>query len=75
MSEASSFNQPFNLSDTSAVTDMAYIFLGATAFNQPLSLDARSVVTMEYSFSGAAAFNQPLTLITTSALANARGGK
>jgi hypothetical protein len=35
---------------------------GASAFNQPLTLDTSSVTAMGGMFQGASAFNQPLTL-------------
>ena len=39
---------------------------GASAFNQPLSLNTCSVTDMRGMFYGASAFNQPLSLDTSS---------
>ena len=45
---------------TANVTNMNYMFSGATAFNQPLNWNTANVTSMDYMFSGATAFNQPL---------------
>ena len=43
------------------VTDMSYMFNGATAFNQPIgSWVTNNVTHMHYMFNGATAFNQPI---------------
>ena len=60
--DATSFNQPLNLWDTSSVTRMGSMFEGATSFNQSLSSWVTSSVTnMSYMFYGATAFNQSLS--------------
>jgi len=47
--------------DTSQVTDMAYMFTDASAFNQAVgSWDTSKVTDMAYMFNGASAFNQDL---------------
>ncbi|MHA1793088.1 MAG: BspA family leucine-rich repeat surface protein, partial [Promethearchaeota archaeon] len=47
--------------DTSSVTDMRYMFYGASTFNQSISSwDVSSVTDMRYMFYGASSFNQPL---------------
>jgi len=46
--------------DTSKVRDMQSMFIGATAFNQPLEWDTRKVKNMKSMFAYATAFNQPL---------------
>ena len=43
------FDQPLSF-DTSSVTNMGYMFYGASAFNQSLSFDTSSVTTMSYMF-------------------------
>ena len=45
---------------------MHYMFMGASAFNQPLHLDTSSVTMMRGMFRGASAFNQPLSFETSS---------
>merc|ERR1711935_66325 len=50
----------------SSVTNMGYMFLGAAAFNQPLSFDTSSVTNMHGIFYNAEAFNQPLSFNTSS---------
>lgn len=58
---ATSFNQPLNHWDTSAIEGMVATFQDATAFNQPLDgWDTSSVVSMLAMFYYAPAFNQPL---------------
>jgi surface protein len=43
---ATAFNQPLNLWDTGAVTNMYYMF-GVTSFNQPIGTwDTSNVTTM-----------------------------
>ena len=47
--------------DVSRVTNMSYMFYGATSFNQPLNdWDVSNVKNMNHMFSGATSFNQPL---------------
>jgi len=65
---ASAFNQDINsvnnnasVWNTTAVTDMNYMFKGATAFNGDISAWTTSSVTnMSYMFSGATSFNQDI---------------
>ena len=45
---------------TANVTNMNYMFSGATAFNQPLNWNTANVTNMGYVFQGATSFNQPL---------------
>ena len=66
------FNQPIGNWNTSNVTDMSYMFSGATVFNQPLNnWDVSNVTDMSYMFAGVryvngtsynriSLFNQPL---------------
>ena len=50
-----------NIKDTSKVTDMSYMFSGATSFNQPIgNWDTSNVTDMSYMFDGAESFNQPI---------------
>ena len=35
------FNSDINFWDTSSVTDMSYMFFGASAFNQPMEIGIR----------------------------------
>ena len=52
---------PFNNIVTTLVTNMANIFLNATAFNQPIeSWDVSNVINMNAMFRSATAFNQPI---------------
>ncbi|GAB5517997.1 MAG: hypothetical protein RhofKO_02480 [Rhodothermales bacterium] len=47
--------------DVSRVTDMSFLFSGATLFNQLINgWDVSRVTTFNYMFSGATSFNQPL---------------
>ena len=45
---------------TANVTNMNYMFSGATAFNQPLNWNTANVTNMPGMFQGATSFNQPL---------------
>ena len=45
---------------------MSYMFIFASAFNRPLSLDTSSVTDMGRMFYSASAFNQPLSFDTSS---------
>jgi surface protein len=52
---------PTQAPDLSLCTNMADMFNGATAFNQPLdSWNVNSVTNMSYMFNGASSFNQPI---------------
>ncbi|MFN8354756.1 MAG: BspA family leucine-rich repeat surface protein [Spirosomataceae bacterium] len=69
----SSLNGPSNIGswNTAAVTNMGFMFYGATAFNQPLgSWNTAAVTNMSYMFSSAQAFNQPLGSWNTAAVTN-----
>lgn len=58
---ASSFNQPLNNWNTSAVTAMPQMFLNAIIFNQPLKdWNTENVTNMSQMFQGANKFNQNL---------------
>ncbi len=48
------------------VTDISYMFAGATQFNEPLNFDTSNVVNMSSMFSNATAFNQPVNFDTSS---------
>jgi len=57
--------------DTSSVTDMSYMFGGASAFNQPIgNWDVSSVTNMWSMFSSASAFNQPIGNWNVSSVTN-----
>ena len=66
--KAITFNDPSITSwDVSNVTDMAYMFHGAKAFNQPIgNWNTSTVTNMSYMFSNAFLFNQPLNNWDTS---------
>ena len=50
-----------NIQDTSGVTDMSYMFIGAWSFNQPIdNWDTSNVTDMRYMFTCARKFNQPI---------------
>lgn len=52
---------PFFNPDTSSVTDMSFMFYGASMFNQPLNnWDTSNVTTIYAMFYSASTFNQPL---------------
>ena len=56
-----------NITDTSKVTDMSHMFLGASSFNQPIgNWDTSSVTNMKWMFHGATSFNQPISNWNTS---------
>ena len=56
-----------NLRDTSNVTDMSGMFLGAESFNQPIgNWDTSMVTDMSYMFDFARSFNQPIDNWNTS---------
>ena len=57
--------------DTSNVTDMSWMFLFATSFNQSLSnFDTSNVTNMKWMFYWASIFNQPLSNFNTSKVTN-----
>ena len=60
-----------NLRDTSNVTDMSGMFLGAESFNQPIgNWDTSMVTDMSYMFDFARSFNQPIGNWDTSKVTN-----
>ena len=60
--------------NTSSVTDMQYMFYGATSFNQNISgWDTSSVTNMGYMFNDATAFNQDISSWDTSAVTTMEG--
>ncbi|MFN3692495.1 MAG: BspA family leucine-rich repeat surface protein [Candidatus Paceibacteria bacterium] len=67
----------FNAVDTpdlSSVTDMSYMFSGATNFNSPIgNWDVSNVTSMFFMFRSAAAFNQPLNAWNISNVTNIKG--
>ena len=61
----------FNAWNVSQVTDMRYMFFGASSFNQPLdSWDVSHVTDMYSMFSGASSFDQPLDAWNVSRVTN-----
>jgi surface protein len=72
---AQSFNKPLNTVgdkwNTSKVTNMAYMFNGATAFNQNIgNWDTSKVVFMSSMFQGAVNFNQNLNSWNLTSITN-----
>ena len=64
-----SFDDPIGSWNTSAVTDMQYMFYYAMKFNQPIgSWDTSAVKDMQYMFYYAVKFNQPIGSWDTSAV-------
>ncbi len=67
----------FNAADTpdlSLVTDMSYMFDGASNFNSGIgNWDVSNVTTFFFMFRNAAAFNQPLNAWNTSSVTDIRG--
>jgi surface protein len=69
----SGFNQDISSWNVSNVTNMTYMFNGATSFNQPLNgWDVSNVTNMRGVFRGATNFNQPLNNWDVSNVANMR---
>lgn len=67
-------NASFAAWDTSAVTNMGSMFLGATQFNQPIgSWDVSNVTNIASMFNKASSFNQPLNNWDTSSVTNMLG--
>ena len=53
--------QYVNIQDTSNITDMSFMFIGARSFNQPIgNWDTSNVTDMSYMFYHAEKFNQPI---------------
>jgi surface protein len=68
---ASLFNQPLNLWNTIAVTNMFQMFSSASIFNQPIgSWDTSNVINISQMFANALLFNQPLNGWVTSLVNN-----
>ena len=63
-----------NLKDTSNITDMRSMFLGASSFNQPIgNWNTSNVTDMRSMFLGASSFNQPIGNWNTSNVTNMYG--
>ncbi len=61
MFAGTTFNRDISSRKTSNVTDMSYMFSGATVFNKPIgNWDTSKVTDMSYMFARATAFNQPI---------------
>jgi surface protein len=61
--DCSVLNSPANINtwNTTNVTNMSYMFTGATAFNQPIGdWNTANVINMNAMFSGASVFNRPI---------------
>ena len=62
-----------NIQDTSGVTDMSYMFIGAWSFNQPIgNWDTSKVTNMRGMFQFAESFNQPIDNWDTSNVTDMR---
>ena len=60
--------------DLSGVTDMRFMFDGATAFNQPVNhWDVSNIIRMRFTFRDATSFNQDLGGWNVSSVANMQG--
>ena len=60
--------------DLSSVTDMRFMFDGATAFNQPVNhWDVSNIIRMRFTFRNATAFNQDIGGWNVSSVANMQG--
>jgi surface protein len=63
------FNQSVANFDTAAVTNMAYMFYGCTAFNGSVAnFDTAAVTDMSFMFAGCAVFNQSVATFDTAAV-------
>ena len=60
-SGASAFNQPLNQWKLNNATEMTYVFLNATSFNQPVFTIPEKNLKIMGMFQRASAFNQPIT--------------
>ena len=71
---ASSFDHPISNWDTSAVTQMQFLFFKASSFNQPIgNWDVSQVENMSNIFDGASSFNQDLKSWDISSVSNLNG--
>ncbi len=67
---ASNVNASLNSWDVSHVTDMSYMFYGASKFNSSLSWTTTNVTDMNSMFQGASVFNQPVGSWNTANVTN-----
>ena len=62
---ATEFNEDISQWNTSAVTNMSYMFKDCSEFNKPLNWDTRNVTTMSYMFYECYKFDKPLNIDTS----------
>lgn len=68
------FNQPIGSWNVSSVTDMSFMFIGASDFNQFIDTwDVSNVTNMGNIFEGATSFNQPIGSWNVSSVTNMTG--
>jgi len=65
-------NKPITFTNTQGVTTMAYMFLSASDFNQPINFDCSSVTALDFMFYGASSFNSALNLTNTNKVVTAQ---
>lgn len=58
---ATSFNSPVNISDTSRVNYFSSMFEGATSFNQPINFNTSNATNFGNMFKNATSFNQDIS--------------